>query len=72
MGIELLNEDQYRELQKIGEFDTSTSSWIHTPPEIRELGGAIFAERRYDHIFVYHNSAPSFYSARGFRASLRI
>jgi hypothetical protein len=72
MGIELLNEDQYRELQQLGEFDTKTSSWIHTPPYIRKLGGAIFADRRYDHVFVYHNSAPTFYGARGFRGSLRV
>jgi hypothetical protein len=72
MGIELLNEDQYRELQKLGEFDTKTSSWIQTPPDIRKLGGAIFADRRYDRVFVYHNSAPSFYAARGFRGSLRV
>jgi hypothetical protein len=72
MGIELLNEDQYRELQKLGEFDTTTSSWIETPAEIRELGGALFCDRRYNTIFVYHNSAPSFYSARGFRGSLRV
>jgi hypothetical protein len=72
MGIELLNEDQYRELQKLGEFDTTTSSWILTPTNIRKLGGAIFADRRYNTVFVYHNSAPSFYSARGFRGSLRI
>jgi hypothetical protein len=72
MGIELLNEDQYRELQKLGEFDTKTSSWIQTPADIRELGGALFADRRYNTIFVYHNSAPSFYSSRGFRGSLRV
>jgi hypothetical protein len=72
MGIELLNEDQYRELQELGEFDTKTSSWIQTPTDIRELGGAIFADRRYDHVFVYHNSAPTFYGARGFRGSLRV
>jgi hypothetical protein len=72
MGIELLNEDQYRELQKLGEFDTTTSSWIETPADIRKLGGAIFADRRYDHVFVYHNSAPSFYAARGFRGLLRV
>jgi hypothetical protein len=72
MGIELLNEDQYRELQELGEFDAKTSSWIQTPTDIRKLGGAIFADRRYDHIFVYHNSAPSFYAARGFRGSLRV
>ena len=72
MGIELLNEDQYRELQKLGEFDTTTSSWIQTPADIRRLGGAIFVDRRYDHVFVYHNSAPSFYGARGFRGVLRV
>jgi hypothetical protein len=72
MGIELLNEGQYRELQKLGEFDTKTSSWIQTPPDIRKLGGALFADRRYNTVFVYHNSAPSFYSARGFRGSLRV
>jgi hypothetical protein len=72
MGIELLSEDQYRELQKLGAFDTTTSSWIQTPAEIRELGGALFCDRRYDTVFVYHNSAPSFYAARGFRGSLRI
>ena len=72
MGIELLNEDQYRELQKLGEFDTTTSSWIQTPTDIRDLGGAIFADRRFDHVFVYHNSAPTFYGARGFRGSLRV
>jgi hypothetical protein len=72
MGIELLNEDHYRELQKLGEFDTKTSSWIQTPADIRKLGGAIFADRRFDHVFVYHNSAPTFYGARGFRGSLRI
>lgn len=72
MGIELLTEAGYRELQKLGEFDTKTSSWIKTPAEIRELGGAIFADRRYDTVFVYHNSAPTFYSSRGFRGSLRV
>jgi hypothetical protein len=72
MGIELLTEDQYRELQKLGEFDTKTESWIQTPEDIRELGGAIFACHRYGHVFVYHNSAPSFYAARGFRGSLRV
>ena len=72
MGIELLNKDQYRELQKLGEFDTKTSSWIQTPTDIRKLGDAIFADRRFDHVFVYHNSAPSFYAARGFRGSLRV
>jgi hypothetical protein len=72
MGIELLTEEQYRELQKLGDFDTKTQSWVKTPSDIRKLGGAIFADRRYDHVFVYHNSAPSFYSARGFRGSLRV
>ena len=72
MGIELLNEDQYRELQKLGEFDTKTESWILTPPDIRDLGGAIFACHRYGHIFIYHNSAPSFYASRGFRGALRV
>ena len=72
MGIEILTEEQYRELQKIGEFDTKTSSWVETPPDIRKLGGALFVDRRYDHVFVYHNSAPSFYSVRGFRGSLRV
>lgn len=72
MGIELLTEEQYRELQELGAFDTKTQSWVKTPPVIRKLGGAIFADRRYDHVFVYHNSAPSFYSSRGFRGSLRI
>ena len=72
MGIELLTEEQYRELQKLGNFDTKTSSWVKTPSDIRKLGGAIFADRRYNHIFVYHNSATSFYSARGFRGSLRV
>ena len=72
MGIELLNEDQYRALQKLGEFDTTTSSWIQTPTDIRRRGGAIFADRRFDHVFVYHNSAPTFYAARGFRGSLRV
>ena len=72
MGIELLNEDQYRELQELGEFDTTTESWLQTPTDIRKLGGAIFADCRYGHIFVFHNSAPSFYAARGFRGSLRV
>ena len=72
MGIEVLTEEQYRELQKLGNFDTKTSSWLKTPPEIRKLGGAIFADRRYDHVFVYHNGADSYYSARGFRGSLRV
>jgi hypothetical protein len=72
IGIELLNEDQYRELQKLGEFDTKTESWIQTPADIRKLGGALFCDRRYGHVFVFHNSAPSFYAARGFRGSLRV
>lgn len=72
MGIEILTEEQYRELQKIGAFDRKTSSWVKTPSDIRKLGGAIFCDRRYDHVFVYHNSAPSFYSSRGFRGSLRV
>ena len=72
MGIELLTEEQYRDLQKLGNFDTKTSSWVKTPSDIRKLGGAIFADRRYDHVFVYHNSAPSFYGVRGFRGSLRV
>jgi hypothetical protein len=72
MGIELLTEEQYRELQQLGAFDTTTSSWVQTPAAIRERGGAIFADRRYDHVFVYHNSAPSFYSSRGFRGLLTV
>ncbi|MCW4000407.1 MAG: DUF4256 domain-containing protein [Candidatus Bathyarchaeota archaeon] len=72
MGIKLLTEEQYRELQKHGEFDTKTSSWISTPAEIRDLGGALFADRRYNHVFVYHNSAPSWYSTRAFRGVLRV
>jgi len=72
MGIELLTEEQYRELQKFGNFDTKTSSWIKTPTQIRKLGGALFCDRRYDHIFVYHNGAESYYGVRGFRGSLRV
>jgi Protein of unknown function (DUF4256) len=72
MGIELLTEDEYRALQKLGEFDLKTSSWIVTPPDIRKLGGALFCDRRYDHVFVYHNGASSYYAARGFRGSLRV
>jgi hypothetical protein len=72
MGIELLTEQQYRDLQKLGPFDTKTSSWVKTPPEIRKLGGAVFCDRRYDQIFLYHNGAESYYAARGFRGSLRV
>jgi hypothetical protein len=72
MGIELLTEEQYRELQKLGEFDPKTSSWVKTPPDIRKLGGAVFCDRRYDTVFVYHNGAESYYAARGFRGSLRV
>ena len=72
MGIEVLSEEQYRELQKLGNFDTKTSSWIKTPPDIRKLGGAIFCDRRYDTVFVYHNGAESYYAARGFRGWLRV
>ena len=73
MGIELLTEEQYRELQKLGNFDAkNSSSWLKTPSEIRKLGGAIFADRRYDHVFVYHNGAESYYGARAFRGSLRV
>jgi len=72
MGVELLTEEQYRELQKLGDFDTKTSSWVQTPAEIRKLGGALFCDRRYDHVFVYHNGAESYYGARAFRGSLRV
>jgi hypothetical protein len=72
MGIELLTEEQYRELQKLGEFDIKTSSWISTPPDVRALGGALFCDRRYGRVFVYHNGAQSYYAARGFRGSLRV
>ena len=72
MGIELLTEEQYRELQELEEFDTKTSSWLHTPSKIRELGGALFCDRRFDTVFVYHNGAESYYAARGFRGWLRI
>lgn len=72
MGIELLTEEQYRELQKLGTFDAKTSSWLKTPSDIRELGGAIFGDFRYGTVFVYHNGADSYYAARGFRGSLRV
>lgn len=72
MGIELLNEGQYRELQKLEAFDLKTSSWVQTPPDIRERGGALFCDCRYGHVFVYHNGADSYYAARGFRGLLRI
>ena len=72
MGIELLTEGEYRNLQKLGTFDTKTSSWIKTPVAIRRLGGALFCDRRYDTVFVYHNGAESYYAARGFRGSLRV
>jgi hypothetical protein len=72
MGIEMLSETQYRDLQKLGEFDTKTSSWVKTPEDIRELGGAIFCDRRYDTVFTYHNGAESYYAARGFRGMLKV
>jgi len=72
IGIELLTEEQYRELQKLGEFDTKTSSWVRTPAAIRTLGGALFCDRRYDTVFLYHNGAESYYAARGFRGWLRV
>jgi hypothetical protein len=72
MGIELLSEEQYSQLQKLGNFDTKTSSWLLTPAEIRKRGGAIFGDRRYDHVFTYHNGADSYYGARGFRGALRV
>jgi len=72
MGIELLTEEQYRELQNLGNFDTKTSSWVKTPSDIRKLGGALFCDRRYGNVFLYHNGAQSYYSARGFRGSLRV
>lgn len=72
MGIEILTEQQYRQLQDLGKFDTKTSSWLGTPSEVRTLGGAIFGDRRYDRVFVYHNGAPSYYRVRGFRGSLKV
>jgi class 3 adenylate cyclase len=72
MGIEILSEEEYRKLQTLGTFDTKTSSWIATPPDIRKLGGALFCDRRYDTVFLYHNGAESYYAARGFRGSLRV
>jgi hypothetical protein len=72
MGIELLTEKQYRDLQNLGQFDLKTSSWVKTPAEIRKLGGALFCDRRYDTVFLYHNGAESYYAARGFRGSLRV
>ena len=72
MGIEILTEEEYKRLQELGKFDTKTSSWIATPDRIRKLGGALFGDRRYDTIFVYHNGAESYYAARGFRGSLRV
>ena len=72
MGIQILTEEEYRELQKIGEFDLKTSSWVQTPVAIRKLGGALFCDRRFDHVFTYHNGAESYYAGRGFRGSLRV
>jgi len=72
MGIQILSEEEYRDLQKLGHFDTKTSSWIKTPEKIRELGGAIFVDFRYGNVFVYHNGAESYYAARGFRGALKI
>lgn len=72
MGVEILTEEQYRELQELGNFDMKTSSWVETPAKIRKLGGAIFCDRRYDTVFMYHNGADSYYAARGFRGSLRV
>ena len=72
MGIELLTEGQYQELQKLGDFDTKSSSWLETPPDMRKLGGALFGDRRFGRVFSYHNGAESYYSGRGFRGSLRI
>ena len=72
MGVEMLDEREYRELQRVGKFDLKTSSWLKTPPEIRKHGGAIFGDRRYEHVFMYHNGAISYYAARGFRGSLKV
>jgi hypothetical protein len=72
MGVELLTEEQYRELQRLGEFDTKTSSWVKTPSNVRKLGGALFCDRRFDTVFLYHNGAESYYAARGFRGGLRV
>jgi Protein of unknown function (DUF4256) len=72
IGVEILTEEQYRELQELGAFDKKTSSWVETPTAIRDLGGAVFCDRRYDHVFVYHNGAESYYAARGFRGRLRV
>ncbi len=72
IGVEMLTEEEYRELQKLGAFDLKTSSWVKTPPEIRKLGGAIFCDRRFDRVFTYHNGAESYYAARGFRGSLKV
>jgi hypothetical protein len=72
MSIELLTEEQYRELQELGEFDLKTSSWVQTPAGIRKLGGALFCDRRFDHVFLYHNGAQSYYAARGFRGCVRV
>ncbi|MGN6532141.1 MAG: DUF4256 domain-containing protein [Ginsengibacter sp.] len=72
IGIQILSEEEYRELQKLGDFDTKTSSWVKTPADIRKLGGALFCDRRYDKVFLYHNGASSYYAARGFRGSLKV
>jgi len=72
LGIEILTEEQYREMQKLGDFDMKTSSWVKTPDEIRKFGGALFCDRRYDHVFTYHNGAESYYAARGFRGMLKV